>query len=350
VKAPQTIAAVAALVLVGGGLGLLRWQRAVIATEAARVKASALPDLALSHDDAARVTKLVITRPGDDDAGPGADGGVRPLVTVTLERRGAGWAMTTPLVTTASRPVVEEALHNLETLHLWKQLDAGTRFYPDYDLTEDKALHIVAWRGSDKIVDLICGKGAAEGQLVRLPDRDGIYALVNWGPQTYQGFLFTRAVRDWREASIFKFDPKDAVRIEIRNATGVFVFTRQDAHWVGAHGRPGKAPAGPWPRFDETKIANMLREYGTLAADNFADGTTAAEAGLDDAERIGGVLRIALKSGEVLALRVGKLAHDTSRYAIRDSRWAVKDGGDGTIYALSPWTAGWALADARKFE
>jgi hypothetical protein len=242
--------------------------------------------------------------------------------------------------------VVEEAIHDLEALHLWKQLDAGTRFYADYDLTEDKALRIVAWRGPDKVLDLICGKGAAEGQLVRLPDRDGIYALVNWGPQTYQGFLFTRAVRSWRETSIFKFDPNDAVRIEIRNRGGAFVFTRKAARWTGARGESG----GAWPRFDEAKIANMLREVGTLAADNFADGVTAAAAGLDDAERTGGVLRITLKSGEVLGLRVGKLAHDTSRYAIKDSRWAVKDGGDGTIYALSPWTAGWALADARKFE
>jgi len=51
-----------------------------------------------------------------------------------------------------------------------------------------------------------------------------------------------------------------------------------------------------------------------------------------------------------LTLRVGKLAKRTTRWAIKDSRWAIEEGGDGTLYVLSPWTAGWATADATRFE
>ena len=88
---------------------------------------------------------------------------------ITIERRGPGWELTTPIVSEASPAKVDEAIQNLETLHLWKQLDPGTSYYDQYDLTEDNALHIVAWRGADKVVDLFCGKGSSDGQLVRLP-------------------------------------------------------------------------------------------------------------------------------------------------------------------------------------
>ncbi|HVV51614.1 MAG TPA: DUF4340 domain-containing protein, partial [Polyangia bacterium] len=244
----------------------------------------------------------------------------------------------------------DEAIGNLTTLHLWKELDPGTSHYAQYDLTEAKALHIVAWRGPDKLVDLYCGKGSLQGQLVRLPDRDGMFALVNWGPQGYQGFLFTGDVRSWRETAIFKFDPDAAVAIEIRNPQGRLLFTKEAGRWRGARSGPrGGAPA-PLARLDAAKITQLLRDYQSLAADDFGPRSARAGSGVDDAERTGGVIRIGLAGGADLTLRVGKPAHDESRFAIKDSRWAVKDGGDGTLYALSPYTAGWALADARRFE
>jgi hypothetical protein len=270
-------------------------------------------------------------------------------VTVTLERRGGGWALTAPIAGEASRAAVEETIRNLGTLHLWKQLDAGTRYYGQYDLTDEKAMRITAWVGARKAVDLFCGKGAQEGQLVRLPDRDGMFALVNWGPQGYAGFLFTRALRDWRESAIFRFDEAEVAAIEIRNRGGVLRFERHDGGWAATRARPGGTPQ-PWTKFDAAKIAQLLRDMRALSADDFTDGVSHADAGVDDAERTGGVLRIERRSSGPLTLRVGALAHDDTRFGLRDARWATKDGGDQTLYVLSPYTSGWALADSHKFE
>lgn len=336
--ASKILTAVAALAL-GSGLVLFRPRPAPTAV---RPDPPSLPAIALGADDARQVTKLEITRPDDDH-------GARRL-TITLERRGAGWEMTAPILTEASNARVEEAIGNLETLHLWKQLDPGTSYYDQYDLTDEKALHIVAWRGAAKVVDLLCGKGSVEGQLVRLPDRDGIFALVNWGPQSYQGFLFTADLRSWREAGIFKFAPAEAMRIDVTNPHGRFSFVREDGRWVASRSTPDGRPGPPWTKFDAAKIDQLLRDYQSLAADDFGDRASRPASGVDDAERTGGVIRIRLARGEELVLRVGKPAHDTSRFAVKDSRWAVKEGGDGTLYALSPYTAGWATADSRKFE
>jgi hypothetical protein len=341
-RAYTILMAAAALALGGGALVLVRQSGSAGTGAPARPGPPPLPAIALAPGDARALTRLVVGRPDDDDPSR--------RLTISLERRGSGWEMTAPILTEASRPAVEEAIENLENLHLWKQLDPGTTFYDQYDLTDDKALHIVASRGGTKVVDVLCGKGAQEGQLVRLPGRDGIFALVNWGPQGYQGFLFTRDVRAWRETSIFKFAPGDAVRIDVTNPHGAISFTRRDGRWVGSRADPRGRTASSWTRFDATKVEQLLRDYQTLAADNFGERESRAAAGVDDAEHTGGVIRIRLRGGADLTLRVGKLAHDTSRFAIPDSRWAIKDGGDGTLYALSPYTAGWATADVHKFE
>lgn len=331
----------AILALVAGVL-LAACERKPAATEGRRA-APALPDIALAPADAAQLTRLSIDRLDDSE-------GVHPArVTITLERRGGGWALTAPVAGEASRAAVEETIRNLETLHLWKQLDAGTRTYDQYDLTDDKAMRITAWVGERKAVDLFCGKGAQEGQLVRLPARDGMFALVNWGPQGYAGFLFTRALRDWRESAIFRFDEADVAAIEIRNRGGVLRFERHDSGWVGTRAPPGGRPR-PWTRFDAAKIAQLLRDMRALSADDFTDGVSHADAGVDDAERTGGVLRIERRTSGPLTLRVGDLAHDDTRFGLRDARWATKDGGDETLYVLSPYTSGWALADRHKFE
>src|SRR6185295_14751780 len=84
------------------------------------------------------------------------------------------------------------------------------------------------------------------------------------------------------------------------------------------------------------------RAYKALAADDFAEEK--ADTGLDKAEDNGGVVHIKLKdnAGEI-TVKVGKTAKGTSRYAI-------KDGGDGTVYTVSSWSADWATAAQSKFE
>lgn len=348
--AHKTLAAAAFVALGAGGFRLLRHRPTAITAVAVRPAPSALPAIALGGADAAKLTRIELTRPDDRNNDRDDDRAGTRSLKITMERRGPGWELTTPIVTEASSAKVGEAIQNLETLHLWKQLDPGTSYYNQYDLTEDRALHIVAWRGADKVVDLFCGKGSTDGQLVRLTDRDGMFALINWGPQGYAGFLFTRTLQDWRETSIFEFAEGDAVRIEIHNENGALLFTKTDGKWVASRARSHAGAPKAWSGFDPAKIDDLLRDYRTLAAEDFGDAVNRADAGVDDAERTGGVIRITLESGAALTLRVGKLTNNAARWAMKDSRWAVKDGGDGTLYAVAPWPAAWATADGHKFE
>ena len=93
---------------------------------------------------------------------------------------------------------------------------------------------------------------------------------MNWGPQGYSGFLFTRALRSWRETNIFKFNQDDALQVDIANPHGAFRFTKRDGKWIAARSKPHGA--APWPRFDPNSIALLLRDFQSLAPTTSATG------------------------------------------------------------------------------
>jgi hypothetical protein len=320
------------------------------ATAAAAPRAEALPEIALPAGDGERLTRIELSRPDDDDASL--------LSLITLERQGRDWELTSPIRARASGSKVQELVANLESLQVWKRIDGGTRLYEQYDLTDGKALHVVAWQGTRKLSDFFCGKSSTAGQLARLAGQDGIFALVNWGQRGYEGFLYTRALRSWRETSVFAFDADAAVAVEITNRSGRLVFSRTADGWTGSRrgrrrgGELGQ-PERTWRGFDPSKVDDLLTTFKSLSADDFGRRQDRASSGVDEAEATGGVIRIKLAGDpSQLTLRVGKptKSNSNSRWNIEDSRWAVSDGDDGALYVLAPSTAGWATAGPDRFE
>ncbi|HVZ87502.1 MAG TPA: DUF4340 domain-containing protein [Polyangia bacterium] len=343
----RTIGAAAIfLVAAGAGAALYRvsaWRRAPAV--ASRPSTDELPALAVSKEDAAAITRIQLHVPAGGDGGAGQ--------TVVLERVDTDWQMTAPVRGRASADKVRALIQNLQTLHAWKMVDRTARNDDAYDLTEAKALHIAAWTPTRQVIDLYCGKSSMLGQLARTGAAEGTLALINWGNDGYAGFLYTRDPRSWRETAIFRFDPAAAARIEIANRHGLFVLDRHGDRWGGTVARRSGGRLGApraWDDADAAKVAEMLGAYASLAADDFGDDADKATAGIDEADQTGGVVRIQLRGApSELVLRVGKLSNRNTRFAIKDSRWAMT-AGDDTLYSLSPWTARWALADTDAFK
>jgi len=322
-----------------------------------------LPALALSPRQAADVARIQLERPDDDDP--------TRRTAIVLERRGDAWFLTAPLRARASADKVSALLANLQDLHLSRRLDPGTAFYERFDLTDAKALHVVARTAAgQQLVNFLAGKSSEQGQLVRLPGVPGLFALANDGPHGYQGFLYTRDLRSWRDPGLLSFDEADVDDVEIANPHGAFRFRRDVAAEPGHEGAGWRAvfaprrtdgklgsPRAAWPRFDAGRLEEMLHAYHALAADDFGLLADRADSGLDDAERAGGVVRIHLSHAPApLVLRVGAPAPARSRFAVAGSRWAaigeaaVEQANDDAPYTLSPWTARWAVSDVHAFE
>jgi hypothetical protein len=348
-KALRKLRAILVVVAVASAAYLLHHSgRKQTAEPSSTAPSETLPNIAVAEADAGRITRIELTRPDDDDNSR--------MLRIAIEKQGADWEMTWPLRTRASTSKVEALIGNLKNLYLWTVIDHGTGLYDQYDLSDTKALHIVAWKGDEKATDVYCGKSIVRGQLARIPGKDGILALVNWGQKGYQGFLYTRSLRSWRETSILKFEEDAAIKVEITNRNGVLLFSKSGGVWTGSFtknrrdGQPDK-PKQDWKSFDESKVTELLRAYKSLSADDFGDEGDKANSGVDRADQTGGVIRIGLQDQTSdLTIRVGRLSGKASRYAPKDGRWATKDGSDGTLFVLSSWTAGWATAGASSFE
>ena len=278
--------------------------------------AASLPTIALAADDVDKITEISI-----DNAGKGQ---------VVLQKDGEGkWLLVKPLSWPANAQNVKQALDSLKELKVKDVIDPGSGQYVPFDLVSDKAVHVVAKKGSDVALDLFFGKNGSRGQTVRLASKDGVYVASGWS-----SYLFAREVKGWRDGKIFDFDDANVASATITNENGAFSFSKNGDAWSGTF------KGQPIADFDEAKVKDYLRAFKSLAAEDYGDGKTPEDAGLD---RPSAVITFTLKDGAgERRLAVGKVATGTSRFA--------QAGSAPTIYVVSGWASDWATAAVSKFQ
>jgi hypothetical protein len=329
-------AALVVLALLATGLYFSKQSKAKQAEEHAITASSAdLPSIAVAKDEVEKITKLEIHNPGKDKDAKPSD--------VTLEKKGDTWEVTKPVHAKANAANVRSLLDNFKDLKTKESIDKGGSNYKQYDLTDEKAVHVTAFKGSDKAVDLYFGKSGSRGQMARSHAKEGVFVVGG-----YSSFLYTREVKNWRETQILKFEDANAIQAEVINKNGSFSFSKNGEKWSGSltkrdkDGKLDEKADKEWKKFDEGKVKDLLRAYKALNAEDFAEDK--ADTGLDKAEEEGGVVKITLKDNAgAFTIKVGKTQKGSSRFAI-------KEPGDGTVYVISSWAADWANAAASKFE
>lgn len=325
----KLIAALAILVvLVAGFLFSRNKQKQEDAAHTATGASAEMPVIALPKDDGDKITKIEIKNADKSS--------------VTLEKKGDAWELTAPVSAKAEQSNIKSLLDNLKELKVKESITKSADLYGQYDLTDEKALHVVAYKGADKAVDLYFGKSGSRGQVMRVGGKDGV-----WVADKYSSYLYTREVKNWRERTILKFEDANAIQVSVENKNGAFSFSKNDDKWSGtftARDKDGKLKAQPeakWEKFEPEKVKDMLRAYKSLNAEDFGDDKS--DAGFADAANEGGIVKITLKdnAGD-FTIKVGKVSKGTSRYA-------QKEGSD-IVYTISSWSADWATAAQSKFE
>ncbi len=241
------------------------------------------------------------------------------------------WEMTKPTHAEASQQAVKDIVANLKDL----KVDSKINLKLDDEVRKEKeldpahAVHVVAWKGSDKKLDESFGKSGRVGQLVVVAGKpDDVYAAKG-----YSSYLYSKDVKDFREKEVLKFDDANAVQVTIANTHGLLSFTKGDK-WVGTFDKK------PIPRFDQEKLKDMLRAFRNLNAEDFGDGKTISDTGLDKPDS---TVTIELKDGAgKYELLIGKVSAGTNR-------WAKRSDSD-VIVQLSNYSSEWATSDASKYE
>ena len=321
--------AIAILLALGGGwYATTQKKQKDIAAHSAPAAMADLPTIAVSKDDVEAITKIEVKNADKSS--------------ITLEKKGDAWEVTAPVSAKANASNVRSLLDNLKDIKVKESIDRGTTTYAQYELNDEKGVHVVAYKGDGKVFDGYFGKSGSRGQLARIGGKDGVWVVNGYSP-----FLYTREVKNWRETSILKFEDANVIQASVTNPNGQFSFSQNDGKWSGAFtkrdkdGKLADKPEKKWEKFDEGKVKEMLRAFKSLTAEDFGDEKS--DAGIDDAEKNGGVVQIKLKdnAGDI-TLKIGKTSKGTSRFV-------KKDSGD-TLFVISSWSADWASAKADKFE
>lgn len=249
---------------------------------------------------------------------------------IVLEKKDK-WVVAKPVQAPANQSNVDQLVKNLKDLKAKEVISAqpSEDSKKDYDFVPSKAVHVVAYKGGDKKIDLTFGSSGARGQMVMVDGKPGIYAVTG-----YSSYLYTRETKGFRETEIFKYDDQNTNGLVIEKKDGTLSFTKDGDKWSGTY--KGK----PIDRFDSDKVGDAVRAFKGLSADDFGDGKTASETGLDEPES---KVTVQLKDNAgKYVLKVGKVSTGTNR-------WVMKDGSD-TIYSIPSYTAEWATADVSKFQ
>lgn len=325
----KLIAAFAILVVLVAGFFISRdKQKQEDAAHAPTAASADMPAIALPKDDGDKITKIEIKNADKSN--------------VTLEKKGDTWELTAPVSAKAEQANVKSLIDNLKELKIKETIARSGDLYPQYELTDEKAVHVVAYKGAEKAVDLYFGKSGSRGQVVRVGGRDGVFV-----GDKYSSYLYTREVKNWRERTILKFEDANAIQVTVENKNGLFSFSKNDDKWAGSatlrdkDGKLNKEPEKKWEKFEPEKVKDLLRAYKSLNAEDFGDDKS--DTGFADAVNQGGVVKIKLKdnAGD-FTIKVGKTSKGTSRFA-------QKEGSD-IVYTISSWSADWATAATSKFE
>lgn len=306
---------IAGVVLVGLCVGLYYQQKKDAALGTVSSKPD-LPELKVGDD----VDKIDITNKHGE---------------IVLEKHGDNWDLTKPVAATANQPNVKSLIDGLKDLKLVDRAvtNADDAAKKTYELASDTAIHVLAFKGGDKKLDATFGKSGGLGDAVMIAGNPDIFLAKG-----YQSWAFGREVKDWRDKEIFKFDDKDVTSYSITNAHGVFAFTKGDkdggpSDWTGTLNKKN------FPNLDGDKVKNALGAFKTLTADDFGDGKSPSDTGLDAPEA---TVFVQTKDGKTFTLRVGKISEKSSHYAQKE--------GDATIYTIGSFPSEWAFAEVSKFQ
>jgi hypothetical protein len=240
------------------------------------------------------------------------------------------WQMTKPITAPANQQTVRDILANVKELKVESQVDLKLNddVRKDKQLDAAHALHLVVSKDGAKKVDETFGKSGPAGQLVIVTDKPDQV----WAVKGYSSFLYTKEAKEYRNKDIFKFDDNSVAQVTIVNSHGTLSFTKGDK-WVGTENKNSIV------NFSEDKVKEMLRHYKALTADDFGDGKTLADTGLDKPDA---TISIVLKDGAAkYDLLVGKTGTGTNHWA--------KKGDDNVILQISNFSAEWVTSDGQKY-
>jgi len=277
-----------------------------------------MPSIALPKDDVDKITKFSIKNADKSN--------------VTLEKKGDAWELTAPVSAKADQSNVKSLLDSLKELKLKESIAKSADLYPQYELTDEKGVHVTAYKGADKAIDLYFGKsGSRPGRahrrqrrrvcrerLFELPLHTRRQELARAHDRKVRGRQRHRRDHREQERQLQLLEERRQVvgfRHALRQRRQAQEGSRKDVGQVRSRKGEGHAP-----RVQGAECRRLRDDK--------------SDTGFADAAKEGGIVKIKLKdNAPELVFKIGKVSKGSSRYL-------QKEGSD-IVYTISSWSGDW---------
>lgn len=240
---------------------------------------------------------------------------VSTKLSVTFERQGGKWMMTSPVRYKANETIVAEAVGRGRQLELSNLVSSNPEKQRLFEVDTSGTKVIVYERGTEKAVFYV-GKANSSftDTYVRRAGSNEVYATTGIITST-----FTRRLEDWRDKTVFKTEQSGITSATFTFGDTTFTLAMKDSVWW-----IGKDSA------NQTTIQSFLGSLANVQADEFVDSA------LTDVPKLTAAIEV---SGVQLRFHPTK---DGSKYFVQTSespQW----------YVLQSWRANQLLKRKKDF-
>jgi hypothetical protein len=256
---------------------------------------------------------------------------------VVLEKKDDKWRLTKPVDALANQANAKEIVTNLGTLKVKEEvvMTLDDEVKKSKKLDADQAVHVVAYKGADKKLDISFGSSGSAGQLATVDSKPGKV----WAVSGFSSWMYSKEAKEFRDKQFLSFDDQNVVSVQLENKNGPFSFTKGDKGWAGTD------KGAPIDRFNEQKVKDLLKDLKAGNAEDFGDGKPTSETGLDAPEA---TLTVSLKDNAgTYKLKLGNAASNGTSHFAQTNGMGDKDS---TIYVVYKAAADWLEADKTKFQ
>jgi hypothetical protein len=292
-------------------------------------------ELKIEKIDKDKVTKIEVALPPKK----GEDGQPSEAAKkVVLEKDGTAWKVYDPAAPdkkfAADDGQVKSALEAVGEFSTGDLIANKKEKLAEFEIDDDKGHGVKLYTGKEVALDLVFGRPAKSGgSTVRARGSDDVYVAKG-----RLGAVLKKEVAGWRKKAIVDAKADDFTQISTKLEDGTS-FTVSAAAAPAPESEEAAPPRPEWQltepatlpagfRLDKNALSRPASQLAALRAQDFADTTSDADAGLDKPNTI---VEATMKDGKKIVLRIGK--EDDKK------RVFAKIDGDPQTYLLAQYTA-----------
>jgi len=219
--------------------------------------------------------------------------------TSTLKNEGGKYKVTAPVAYAADEPIVKAAFEALGKFEVASLVTDQKTKHEEFQVDDKAGIHLVAkGKGGATLLDLIVGKAAGSGTMVRPTGKDEV-----WQANNLSRYTFEKNAADWRDKSITTYTAADVENIEVTDKGGGRIVLKKSGGKVGSDDKWEVVESSvKVDKLDNAAPVGIASTLATWKANDFADGAKLADAGLEPAQL---TVAVVLKGGKRATVLIG---------------------------------------------